>query len=164
MNFKQNLVGAIAVIALVIAVIGVFTPRQSSVVGAVANTNFTGLGTTQLQVGTGCDNSFGTCNGTAIAQVLKGTCNLIGSDSSQAATTTVAYDCAVTNAQSGDTVFAQLASTTPALGGSMGWVIVATKASSTSGYITVMLTNMSGASRVPSVTSVGSSTQYLIIR
>lgn len=101
-------------------------------------------------------------NGTQIAQVLKGTCNLIGTNASQAASSTLAYDCAVTGVKSGDTVFAQLASSTP-VGGAAGWSISATLASSTNGYITVLLVNR-GVAAVPSATHVGSSTQYLIVR
>src|SRR5437868_3116917 len=52
-------------------------------------------------------------SGTAITQILKGTCNLLGMDASATASTTSNYDCAVTGVQSGDVVHVQLSTTTP---------------------------------------------------
>lgn len=103
---------------------------------------------------------FGT-SGSTVTQLLVGTCNLI-SDASIAATSTAAVDCAVTGSVAGDKVFVSLATTTPST--NLGWRITGANASSTSGYITVKLMNLTGAAAVPSVSSVGSSTQYLIIR
>lgn len=95
-------------------------------------------------------------NGSAISELKATTCNLIGTNASQAASTTVAYDCAVTGVASGDVVMAMLASSTPSTL-TYGWDIRAAKASSTAGYVTVLLYN-GGIAAVPSVSSVGSST------
>lgn len=101
---------------------------------------------------------------TNIADIKTGTCVLLTTDVSQPATTTLPYDCAVTGVVSGDNVIAQLSSSTPAFGGATGWSIVASKASTTAGFITVLLANNSGAPRIPSAYGVGSSTTYQIIK
>jgi hypothetical protein len=100
--------------------------------------------------------------GTEIAHAGFAACNLIGTDSSLAASTTAAYDCAITGITSTDKVIALLASTTPR-GGSSSWEITAAKASTTAGYATVLLTN-NGPAATPSVTSVGSSTAVWFFR
>lgn len=146
----KNLVSAALVALVVSLVVGVVLASQSSL-GSVRNAKDEFAG--GLSIGPA---------GSDLVEVVAKTCNLIGSDSSQAASTTVAYDCAVTGVSSGDLVFAQLASTTPAFGGTQGWAIVASKASTTANFVTVLLGNFSGAARVPSVFSVGSSTQIFV--
>ena len=101
-------------------------------------------------------------NGTPLALVKTGTCNFVGMDSSQTATTTVAYDCAVTGVQAGDVVILGRATTTPTT--NLGFPIVGANASSTSGYITALFENLTGGDVVPSSIKVGSSTPYLILR
>lgn len=96
-------------------------------------------------------------NGAIFSEFKAATCDLIGTNASQLASTSVAYDCAVTGVASGDVIMAQLASSTPAVG--QGWSIKASRASTTAGYVTVLLSNETGANKVPSATSVGSSTQ-----
>ncbi len=100
--------------------------------------------------------------GTAMTRIYKGTCNLTGMDGTQSATTTKAYPCAVTGVVSTDTVFVTLATSTAQFAN--GWILVGAKASTTAGNIDVVISNLTGTDRVPSVTGVGSSTQYLIIR
>ena len=100
-------------------------------------------------------------NGSAVSELKAAQCNLIGMNVSHAASTTKPYDCAITGIASGDVVFAQLASSTP-VGGTSGWRIDAAKASTTAGYITVLLFNR-GPAAIPSATSVGSSTNVLYI-
>lgn len=110
-------------------------------------------------------------SGTALTQIIKGSCSswngtgLNSMDGSQTASTTEAYDCAVTGVVSGDVVIAQLASSTPitTTAGSAYWSIVGAQASTTSGYITILLYN-NGPTAVPSALGVGSSTSYIIIR
>ena len=101
-------------------------------------------------------------SGTSMSQVLSGNCTLIGTDASVTASTTKAFDCAVSNVVSTDRVMVQLATSTVANYG--GWAITGSKASTTAGFITVILQNLTGANAVPSVVSLGSSTPYLIIR
>lgn len=112
-------------------------------------------------------------SGTTVTQLIKGFCTswngtgLNSMDGNQTASTTEAYDCAVTGVVSGDMVMAQLSTSTPFVAGSNNlagdWAIVGAQASTTSGYITILLWN-GGATAVPSATGVGSSTAYLIIR
>lgn len=101
-------------------------------------------------------------SGTALTQVISGTCNFIGMDASQTASTTVAYDCAVTGVVAGDKVILGTPTTTPTT--FLGWNINGASASSTSGYITAYFTNMTGANAIPSAGKVGSSTPYIVIR
>ena len=101
-------------------------------------------------------------DGTPIAELITGTCNLTGMDGSHAATTTKAYDCAVTGVQTGDIVFVGQATTTPTT--NYGWRVMGANASSTNGFITVHVLNLTGGAATPSASAVGSSTPYLIIR
>ena len=98
--------------------------------------------------------------GTSLTYLKKGTCNLIGTPTI-VATSTQAMDCSVSGVVVGDTVFVQLATTTPST--FQGWRIMGANASSTSGYLTVKLSNQTGADAVPPIT-VTSSVQYLILR
>ena len=122
----------------------------------------------QFQVSeTGAVTSTGTLkigsNGSTISEIQATSCDLIGTNGSQAASTTKPYDCAITGIASGDVAFAQLATSTAIGSGSLGWAIVASKASTTAGYVTVLLANLTGAAAVPSATSVGSSTSVFYI-
>ncbi len=100
--------------------------------------------------------------GSALSLVKKGTCNFLGMDASQLASTSVAYDCAVSGVVAGDVVVLQSATTTPTT--FLGWNINGANASSTSGFITAYFTNQTGADKIPSTGKVGSSTQYIILR
>lgn len=102
-------------------------------------------------------------SGTAVTQVLKGTCSLIApSFVGLAASTSIAMDCAVTGVQSGDVVIAMFATST-ASGVGPGWEVVGSSASTTSGFITLNITNGTGASALMPA-SIASTTQYLILR
>lgn len=96
-------------------------------------------------------------NGSTITELKANTCNLANADTSIAATSTGYVYCAITGVASGDLTLVQLSTTTAnALFG--GWTIQSSKASTTAGMIDVRLYNGTGAAAVPSVTSVGSST------
>jgi hypothetical protein len=96
-------------------------------------------------------------DGTALANVKAGTCNLIGNPT--IATNTPAFmDCAATGVVSGDIVLSPGAAAQP-----VGWSIVGAHASSTSGYITFAVANLTGASGLPPVTAT-SSVAYVAIR
>jgi len=90
-----------------------------------------------------------------------GTCQLIGTDASQPASSTRPYDCIVANAQSGDFVMAELSRGTTLT--SLGWSVIGAQASTTNGYITVLIANQTGGARTPSTDAVGSSTPYFVI-
>lgn len=115
-------------------------------------------------------------NGTAISEILKGTCVLTnygtpgqGIDANHAATSTVLYQCAatsggtaITGVASGDLTIVQFATSTPGL--LNGFAIVGSTASTTNGYINVLVTNLTGQAKIPSTLGVGSSTSYIIMR
>lgn len=93
--------------------------------------------------------------------VINGSGALIYSDSQITASTTKAFDIAVTGVVSGDNVSVQLAtSTVPAFG---AWVLAGASASSTSGYITVQIANFTGATRNLPL-QIASSTFYRVTR
>lgn len=154
MNFIQKNTGVIAVVALIIAIIGVFTPAGKIVSNAFGGvTNYDEIDVTALKVG-------GT-NGSRVGPIISSTCSLIYSNSSITASTTRPFDCAVTGVVVGDLVFVQTATTTAALGG-QGWSIIGASASSTSGFITVLVGNNTGATaNLPR--EIASSTPYLIL-
>lgn len=101
-------------------------------------------------------------SGTNITQIIAGTCNLLNMNSTQAATTTASYDCIAPGVKSGDIIESSLGTTSPNIS-NLNWIGYAT-ASSTSGYLTWRITNLTGASAIPSVRGVGSSTQYTAFR
>lgn len=82
-------------------------------------------------------------SGGFLAGATTGTCSLIGSVASIPASTTVAFDCAVTGIVSGDITFSQFATTTASSGGP-GWLITQSSASTTSGFLTLNVTNLTG--------------------
>ena len=105
-------------------------------------------------------------NGSAITELKATLCTSFtastlatGDGIAQAASTTKAYDCAVTGVASGDVVLAQFGSSTPitTTAGSNYWAIISAKASSTAGYVSLLIYN-NGPSAVPSALGVGSST------
>ena len=97
-------------------------------------------------------------NGSSFAELKATTCNPVGMDGSQTASTTAMYDCAVTGIASGDVVLAQFATSTKMVGGTLGWWIVSAKASTTAGWVTLQVANGTGGNAVPSATNVASST------
>lgn len=119
------------------------------------------IGQTITPVNSSYDVKLGS-NGTPLATLITGTCDLTGMDASHTATTSKAYDCAVTGVQTGDIVFVGQATTTPTT--NYGWRILGANASSTAGFITVHVMNLTGGNATPSASAVGSSTPYLILR
>lgn len=144
----KNKIIAVIVVAVILIGCGFFLKSDKGVGGT---SNFDTVSVSGLQVGT-------TTSATTFAGFQASTCDLIGSGVSQTASTTAVYDCLASGVVPGDKVVAQLASSTVAVG--LGWSIVGAKASSTAGYITVILANLTGATKVPAATSVGSSTAY----
>lgn len=97
---------------------------------------------------------------TNVAEIHTGTCALIYTNSSIIASSSTAFDCAVTGIVSTDVVFAQTSTTTAA---AAGWAIVGASASSTAGYITFNIVNNTGATgNIPR--NIASSTPYLVIK
>lgn len=145
---KQNI--AIAVVAL-LAIGGYFFPVVvgSHLFGGV--TNYDEIDVTAIKVG-------GT-NGSRVGPIIVGTAAIIGA-STVTATTSAAFDIAITGIVPGDIVQAQLATSTTST--FAGWHIQTTVASSTAGFATLTLTNLTGANANPSVTGIASSTSYQV--
>lgn len=147
------------VVALVILAI-LFVPKLFSAQALGGATNYDTISASVLQIGSGCNSSFGTCTGTSVSQIVKGTCNLIGAPTITA-TSSAAMDCAVSGVVAGDTVFFTQPTTTPST--FEGWRVTSANASSTSGFITFILYNATGANAIPPITAT-SSIGYLILR
>ncbi len=166
MEFIKRNSGVIATVALIIAIVGVFTPAGKIVQQAVKSfggvTNYDEVDATAIKVGGS--------NGSRVGPIISTTCSLIGLDApAQAASTTKPYDCAVTGVVSGDTVFFAEATTTATYGAANApFRIVSAKASTTAGYVTFGVFNALGASQVIGniggiQTGFGSSTQVLVL-
>lgn len=157
---KKFIYGAIMltfIVAVLALLVGLGAGVQSNdSTGGI--TNLDGLTITPAESGDGLKVG---SNGSTLAEMKVVSCDLIGSNGSHAASTTKPYDCAITGITSSDVAFAQLATSTAIGSGSLGWAIVASKASTTAGYVTVLLANFTGAAAVPSATSVGSSTSVV---
>ncbi len=95
-------------------------------------------------------------SGTTLNTVLEGKSSLIASSFTVGATTTVSMDIAATGALTGDTVFASFA-TTSSVG---GWAIVGASASTTAGFDTLRVMNLTGASNVIPASIASSSVSY----
>lgn len=157
------------VVAIVIAIGGLFFPSQVQQTiqkgfGAVTGiTNYDNLGILGLKLGTTCNdgNAYSGCNGTAFTRMNGGQCYFTPSSATIAASTTVNIDCqatagiwsgavsALTGVASGDNVVVTLGTTTASgstgtakLG--MGLALGGCIASSTSGFITCQLDNLTG--------------------
>lgn len=96
--------------------------------------------------------------GIGISQLLKGTGSIIG-NAPIIASTTKAFDISVPNAAVGDLCFASAASTTQAY---TGFEIVGCSASTTAGFITLLVSNPGATAAVPY--PIASSTNYLVVR
>ncbi len=152
---KLNLALALATVAFIGMVGGYFYPVAKEVTQAAfgGTTSYDELDTSVLRVG-------GT-NGTRLALLTLNSCSLIASTFTVTASTTVAMDCAVTGVVPTDAAFAQFGTTTANLLG--GWSVAGASASSTAGFITVDVTNGTGANAIIPA-SIASSTKLIIVR
>jgi hypothetical protein len=117
--------------------------------------------------------TFGT-SGTTFNKIITGTGALIvpsGAGATVNASSTKAFDMAVSGVVSGDTVIVQFATSTALSGvlygaGNLGgpFTIVGAAASTTSGFITVVVGNLSSANTSISASGIASSTNYEIIK
>ena len=161
----QWVIGAVAVIALILGLVGNNQSAVSTEILGAAGTRFpNGVSVNSTTAPTGKGLIIGQ-NGSENIEMKSGTCTLTnystagqGIDASQAASSTVVYQCPVTGVASGDITLVQLATSTAMFVN--GWSVVGSTASSTAGYINVLISNLTGTARVPSVSGVGSSTNY----
>lgn len=140
---KNIIIGVLILIA-----VGVYGFSKNTDLTARGTTNFDTVGLTGLSVGS---------NGTIFTQIISGSMSCTGA--STVGTGTIAnYDCAVSNVVSGDKIFATLSTSTSA-----HITIAAAYASSTSGYVRLVLANSSTTAPI-APTAATSSVQYLIVR
>lgn len=92
-----------------------------------------------------------------------GTCNLVGTNVTIAATSTQNYDCAVAGIKPGDLVLAD-PSANMGTGISANIYPIRAVASTTAGFVTFTFINLSGAASTTLGTNVASSTEYLSYR
>lgn len=154
MNSIQKLWVALIAVAIV-AVLGLFTPAGSAVQNAVNSfggvTNYDEVDATAMKIGG--------ANGSRLGPIIAGSCSLIAPSFTVAASTTVSMDCAVTGVVTGDTVFADFATSTVT---GNGWAVDGSSASTTSGFVTLRVTNWTGTSSVIPA-SIASTTDYLVL-
>lgn len=152
MNFlKNNIVGLIAIVIALFA----FGVRSGAI-------SFGGVTTgTAFPHGISIGNpAVLGVNPTNMSKFMFGTCPLIASNYTVAASTTVAMDCAITGVTSVDGVFGQFATSTQI--GQGGWAIRGASASTTPGFITFSVVNSTGASNtIPA--SIASTTKYIVL-
>lgn len=164
---KNKIILIIATLALVIAGVavalnsGLFLgsgathfQKESFYEGLFAGTN------RQINISRDGTMTIGT-SGSALSVVAKGTCSILA-NASVAATSTKNFDCAFSGVRAGDIVMAHLsASSTLA----SQYVVKGYVASSTDGYITFSVLNLTGAAAIPAATNgFGSSTEIVILR
>lgn len=169
----KKLIGIVAVLALIVGVIGIFTPvipqtGSSNIGGSAGNLlaenyipyiQYNGGFNTAKSIKTTGDLTVGS-SGSTLSLIAAGTCSLV-SDSSVAATSTGTGTCVTTGSQAGDVVMISLATTTTKIAAQ--WAVIGTVAGSDS--TTVRLLNLTGTAAVPSATNgFGSSTQYQVFR
>lgn len=164
---EKNLKWYLIAIAI-IAVGGYFFPLVQNALGA--GTRFPNGISADTTAPSGAGNIRGTTltltgastlgsDGTAINELLYGTCSLIAPSFTVAASTTVSMDCAVTGVASGAIVIGRFATSTVA---GNGWAIDGSSASTTAGFLTFRVTNWTGTSAIIPA-SLASSTQYIVI-
>lgn len=105
-------------------------------------------GTAAVQIGS---------SGSAVRDLILTSCDMLGAGVTHVSSTTLPYSCAVTGVTSTFKVLAQFSSTTVPTTRTGGFSIVASRASTTNGYVEVMVFN-SGPSATLSGQSMGSST------
>lgn len=166
---KSSVLGWVAIVIALIACVGTFfaSPSPSGPTAGENGTRYphgVSVGYTSSSPG-GVAPTDGKLTigvtGTPLADVKAGTCSLIASSYTVAASSTVPMDCAIANVVSTDVPFAQFATSSTATFG--GWSIRGASASTTAGFITISVVNGTGASGVIPA-SIASSTKYFVMR
>lgn len=152
MNSKTNAWVWVALIAVAVIAIGAYAfPKQVQQAADLA-----GGVTTGTLFPHGISVGLQSTSPTNLANFKVGTCNMIASSFTIAASSSVAVDCAVTGVTTSYIVQAWFA-TSSANGA--GWQVTQSSASTTAGFITMRIVNNTGASAViPS--SLASTTKY----
>lgn len=171
MTSKVNIVGVVVAIVIALLAIGISLSHTPAPLAA-GTSNYDTMAVTGLRVGSGCNDSFKTCTGSTVTQDNSGYCDLnFGTSTSAiAATSTVNVDCQATNmlasATANQAALTGVAAWSATSGGGLsltaptstpttflGLKVNGVSASTTAGYITVSLTNQTGASLTPATTT-----------
>lgn len=166
MSNKWMTVGLIAV--AIIAIGGYFYPHIVSSLGATGTRFPNGLAVGTTASVTQNKMTIGN-SGTAIGNLIFGTCSLTLSQGTasftQTGTTTAAYDCSATGVIAGDNVFAQLATSTISTTGVIGgWTIEGVSASTTADSIRINIRNNTGLSSLIPQSIASSSVKWFVLR
>lgn len=182
MNFLQKYGGVIALVAIVIAIGGYFFPQvQSAVYGTIGGpTNYYAVGATNLKIGSSCDSEFKYattgCLGSLVQRINEGTCYIQPYATTIAASSTAYVDCQATAAvgnttgandvallgvTTGDHVVADLATSTASTVFG-GLDVTGVSASTTPGYIQLLLSNQTGTTFTWPTTGTASGTASYI--
>lgn len=158
MDKIHNWINTVLIIALFVVVVLVGNNQSAPKAGGI--TNYDAVTIRPVDSGDGLKVTDGTY-GSTYTLISTGTCTLL-SNFSITASTTRSVDCVIPESVSGDRIILTLeASTTMA----SQYVIKSSQASSTSGYASAQLINLTGQNAVPSATSgFGSSTLYQLFR
>lgn len=140
----------VSVVAVIIAVTGLFFPKLGA--AKFGDTNYGSLEASSLTIGSTCNNEFSTtCVGTQVRGINIGSCVIFPYATTIAATSTAVVDCQANAVGAlaplpgvllNDHVQITLASTTSSLAG--GLVLNGASASTTPGYITLRVLNLTG--------------------
>lgn len=160
---KSTLALIVSVVALIIGVGGYMYPQFVTTQPIVTEEEQFGAATPGTRFPHGITIGLPASSPTNVSKILTGSCNMIGADASVTASSTSSFDCAIPGVISTDRVVAMLSTTTNVANSPLNWNIMSAKASTTAGFVTFRLTNLSGANAVPSATAVGSSTSYIVI-
>lgn len=157
MRQDSNVIAIVVALVAVVIAIGAAlvshggTPKPGAVTGTTA---YNSLGISQLKIASNCNDEFkyGTCNGSAINGINYGSCQVIGYSNTIAASTTGQVDCGTTGLVGGTLTgvsandFIESHATTTISCTSQGCVsLVASAASTTNGYVTLVFANNTGA-------------------
>lgn len=158
MNFIKNIAIAIVALGALCGIFALFHGGSPVRLGSSGNASETYYNSQWLVGG----NQIGP-TGTLNLNTQFGTCNLIGTSAGITATTTKNFDCAVAGILPGDTVIGDPSALMSA--GVLGDIYpVRAVASSTAGFITFTLLNLSGAASTTLGSNVASSTEYFSAR
>lgn len=159
------------VLTLIVGAIGGSYVHQSAPVKGTSNVST--ISAASLQIGSGCDYSYGSCSATTINQINSGTCYIKAYATTIAASSSATVDCQATAAvsaggiaplagiQYGDNVQSTLATSTAGTT-FMGLAIGGASASSTSGYISMRVINLTGATYTWPTSGNATGTAYYV--
>ncbi len=149
---KNKIIIGIVLVVIGLA-IGLYSSKGDNTLGSQIGTSEVRTNPVWFYGGAGFGSS-----GQAVNNLVFGTCNLTGQTTLSTGTSSIAkMDCVATGVKSGDVVDVQLPNTATS-----SWTIVGASASTTSGYIQVLLNNTSATTTIP--TTVKNGVQYKAFR